>query len=218
MKEKEDIFFESMPAWGNQNDFTVQEEKEYSSLYDEIADKCYPDRYLDTNSDKMSFPIANSIYSELTKRKRVPDDQLKDLRDKAIFQLGVHFSAKKKYEYLLEYFDPRIYTKIEPYPADRVALAKHYYDLLIDNRDDIIALEQLENEAKLFIAERKKEINREEELFYKKLNEANRIKAEKEAEEKAKLKKDMKSSAITFFALIAFILLMVFLNYCFMKQ
>lgn len=173
MKDTEDIFFESMPDFGKQEIITTQEEKDYSSLYEEIADKCHPNRYIDTNCDKMSFPIANDIYSALTKRKGASDEQLKDLRDKAIFELGVHFSTKKKYQYLLEFFDPRIYTKIDPYPTDRVAPAKHYYDLLNENRDDIIALEHLEEEASSFIAERKEDIAREDELFYKELNEKN---------------------------------------------
>ena len=147
-----------MPDFGRKKGAKAIGEKEYASLFDEIADKCHPNRFLDESYDKKTFSTANSIYYELLQRKGWPDEQLKDLRNRAILELGIHFSTKKKYDYLSEYFDPRIYTQMEPYPFERVEKAKNYYDHMNDNRDDIIALEQLENDAEEFIAERKNEL------------------------------------------------------------
>ena len=175
-----------MPDFGSQNGPKAVVEKEYDSLYDEIADKCHPNRFLNNGYDKGVFSAANSIYYELMQRKGWPDEQLKDLRNRAIFELGIHFSAKKQYDYLSVFFDPRIYTKMDPYPFDRVEMAKQYYDCLNDYRDDIVALEQLEKDAEPFIERRKQEIEQEneksreeDEEYFRRLNNIKKDKLEK---------------------------------------
>lgn len=214
MQETENIHFESMPDFGSQNGPKAVVEKEYDSLYDEIADKCHPNRFLDNGYDKGVFSAANSIYYELLQRKGWPDEQLKDLRNRAIFELGIHFSAKKQFDYLSAFFDPRIYTQMEPYPYERVENAKRYHDILNDNKDDIIALEHLEKDAEEFIAERKDELEtarklyeKEERDYFEKLNEAKK----KEADEAAmKASKDNERIGITV-ALSSFVLLVLIL-------
>lgn len=192
MQETDNIHFESMPDFGRTKGTEAFEEKEYDSLYDEIADKCHPNRFLDNDSDRGAFSVANGIYYELLQRKGCSDEQLKDLRNRAIFELGIHFSTKNQYEYLSAFFDPRIYTQMDPYPFERVEKAKQFYDSLNDNRYDIIALEQLEKDAEPFIEERKTEMEIEKARdidddaeYFRKLNEFRRRESEETARKRA---------------------------------
>lgn len=129
----------------------------YDTLYDELIDKCSPNNFLEEaqfNSER--FNKANQIYAELLSKKQASDNNLIDLRDKAIDELGIHFSTKKKYDYLMQFLDPKLY--IEPsnlYDAERVAEASKYYTILVQNKTDIKALEQLESLASNFIAKGK---------------------------------------------------------------
>ncbi len=190
MQETDNIHFESMPDFGRTKGTEAFEEKEYDSLYDEIADKCHPNRFLEEDSNRNTFSTANAIYYELTQREGSSDEQLKDLRNRAIHELGIHFSTKKMYDHLSSFFDPRIYTQMEPYPFERVENAKRYYDSLNDNRDDIVALEQLEKEAEPFIKERELEIEIENEKKRKENEEYKRILNAQREEEEARKRED----------------------------
>lgn len=178
MQEYDNIHFEPMPDLGVAK--PIPHEKGYTNLYEEMIEKCHPKNYLNEGYDRQLFSIANSIYYELTQRREWTDEELIPLRNKAITELGIHFSTKKKYNYLLQYLDPRIYINMNPYPARRVATAEEYYNQLNTYKDDIVALEELEKKAKQFIEERQSEI--EEDDF--------RALSEKKRKEEEVFKKD----------------------------
>ena len=166
MKEKDNIQFESIPK------FTFDEspvdsspkEKEYDSLYEELHEKCNPDKFMHPFV-KERFDVATEIYSELRKRcssKYVSDRELKDLRDKAESELGIHFSTSKLFKYLAEYCSPDIYTKMKPFPTERVKEASRLYAKILQSKDDIHALEEIEQEAEPFIKQRIVDIHRQQ--------------------------------------------------------
>lgn len=161
MQEDEFIIFEKMPIPGET--FPGQQIKVddtiYVSLFDEIETKCNPDLFI--NSDNRLFDAATSIYGELMTKRGSCDHDLVYLRNRAINELGIHFSTRAKCKHLMQYFDPRVYTGMEPFDAERVTEAKRYYDRMQAVKDDIRALEQLEFEAAEFVQRRQLELDAE---------------------------------------------------------
>lgn len=131
----------------------------YVSLFDEIETKCNPDLFI--NSDNRLFDAATSIYGELMTKRDSCYHDLVYLRNRAINELGIHFSTRAKCKHLMQYFDPRVYTGMEPFDAERVTEAKRYYDRMQAVKDDIRALEQLEFEAAEFVQRRQLELDAE---------------------------------------------------------
>jgi hypothetical protein len=163
MTQQEDsINFEEM-GWFSPNKGNIEETKEYDSLYDELAEKCNPQRFVTTeNFNKLFFDNANEIYQELNNRGNRPDYELMDLREKAIIELGIHISTTRLYNHLIQYLDPTIYTSMDPYDANRVKEAGDFYDRLLKGKNDIHALEDLEKDAQGFIDQRIRQIKEEE--------------------------------------------------------
>ena len=137
------------------------DEKEYASLYDELAEKCHPNRFINGDDfDEKLFEEANRLYAEVLKCKGAPEDTLISLRNRAMDTLGINISTKKKYEYLDSILNPKIYTDgaTDEYDAERVSEAARWYTRLQASRNDIRALESLEIEAVNFIDRRKNEL------------------------------------------------------------
>lgn len=157
MQEQEDnIQFDNMPNFGkmfSEKATNWDDDKEYDSLYDELCDKCRPDKFID-ESDNKHFVLANQLYGELKSKKGAKDNELIGIRDRAMDSLGIHISTKKLYESLYHYFNPQVYTTLEPYDAERVAQAGEYYIRMRECKDDIHALEKLRSDASTFIAKR----------------------------------------------------------------
>lgn len=137
----------------------THQEKEYPNLYVEMLDKCNPTRFKEDSQHK--FEVAYSIYRDLKEVGFRLDEELIGLRNRAIEELGLRFSPKRKYEYLQSFFDPDIYTEMDSCPAERVNKAKCHYDKMKACKDDLLALEALEAEASDFIKERQNEIDAE---------------------------------------------------------
>ena len=158
--QDENIQFDEMPDWGGMfppqvKQRPIVEEKEYSSLYEELEDKCNPALFAGTDN----FEKANQLYVEIKDpNNRNNERTLISIRNRVIIALNVHFSTKKKYDYLKKYFDVNQYTQMEPYDAQRVAKANEYYTRLQQDKDNIMALDQLESDAKEFIDKRNKEL------------------------------------------------------------
>lgn len=152
--EDTEIRFESMPDFSYNS---PTEEKEYNSLFDELEDKCNPDRFMNPFIQER-FDLANELYAELLKRVQRDDNSLKEIRDKAINGLGIHISTDRLYKYLLEYCDPKIYTAMKPYNKERVQEAGRLYAMIQDAKDDIYRLEAIEEKATSFIKKRKEEL------------------------------------------------------------
>lgn len=66
-------------------------------------------------------------------------------------ELGIHISTQKLYDYLDKYLNPKVYSDIQPYDKERVNKANEFYSRMQEVKDDIIALEQIYNDANGFI-------------------------------------------------------------------
>lgn len=211
MQKNEHVNFESMNTLPSFDFSKVEQvdDKVYISLLEELEEKCNPELFLNAGYDRKRFEVVNSIYGELKQRGVAKDEELTDLRNRAIDELGIHFSTKKKYDYLLKYFDPKIYIAMQPYDAARVAQAEQYYNRLNEDRRDIRALEQLEQEAQAFIARKLEEAERRE-LEEKK--EAERRKLEKKEEAEKRKKEDITSGIVLLALIVIIIITMSFVN------
>lgn len=196
MQEKEEnIQFDNMPNFGDMFSAKTSDwddDKEYNSLYDELLDKCRPDKFIGDTSDNKKFLVANQLYAELKLKQGCIDNELIEFRDRAMGLLGIHISTKKQYEWLDKYLNPQVYTTIDPYDAERVALAGEYYMRMRECKDDIHALEKLRDDAATFIDRKLTE----EKAEYEKRQEEEKIAKQKEQEEK-----NNQFTAITFLVL-----------------
>ena len=165
-KQEENIQFDTMPNFRGMFSAQVNtessfDEKEYNTLYEELVEKCHPNKFIDgDNFDENLFGKANKLYAEILKCKDLPEENIIPLRNRAIELLGVCISTKKKYEYLDSFLNPKVYTDVvaEEYDAERVSEAAKWYTILQKNRNDIRLLEDLEIAAQAFIDRRKNEL------------------------------------------------------------
>lgn len=158
MEDDECIMFDEIPdLFGkmfveNENPIksgSVLSQKTYSSLYEELCDKCFPERYMQPyDAEKVS--IATRLYRKVLESK---DDQSiqNELRLKAYKELGVKFEGLTLYNYLIGYLNPRLY--LDPFLPDKLEFANKYYPAIEANKDDYIALEKIRVEAGQFIEE-----------------------------------------------------------------
>ena len=174
MKDNDDnIQFETMPDWGGitlgSNDKSKEKlkpitlshtEKEYTSLYEELKDKCNPKNFMEP-FELESFKAANDIYAHLLDLSKNNENEIISLRNRAIKQLGISISStKKKFEELKSFFNPEIFLNRKPYNKEKIDEAGELYNMVLKNADDIITLEDIEQNAQKFFQE-------EESYYYK---------------------------------------------------
>ena len=179
-EQEENIQFDNMPDFGGMFENKPEnwdDDKVYDSLYDELCDKCRPDRFINESPDNKKFIMANQLYSELKNKKGCSDNELIEFRDRAMSLLGIRISTKKLYEWLEHYLNPKVYTTMEPYDSNRVALAGDYYMRMREYKNNIHTLEKLRDEASTFIDKR---IEEEKILLEKQKDEENKARTEKE--------------------------------------
>ena len=146
------------------NTIPIVPHKTYSSLFEELCDKCYPERFMEPYNAKL-VSAATKLYKEILQSEN--DEGLqKDLMHRAYKELGVKFDGTKLYKYLMEYLNPRLY--LEPFNPDRLEVVNEYYPSIEANKDDYIALEDILAKAQWFIDE----VNEEREMKRKELEEA----------------------------------------------
>ena len=121
----------------------------HSTLYEELLSKCDFGNFRD-NPEKAK--IANDIYARVKFAGGDSLNKLREIRDEAIDKLGIKISTEKKYNSLMEYFNPIQYK--EPYDKDLIASAIDFEERTKKNADDIRLLEQIEEESKPFILKR----------------------------------------------------------------
>ena len=125
-------------------------------MFEELKEKCKPSLF---QEDDTLFKSANLLYSKILSSQQHDDQSLRPLRDRAISELHIHISTKRKYDYLKRYFDVVQYENIIPYDQERVAMAYEYVKRLESDKQDIQKLEILEADASEFIARREKEVS-----------------------------------------------------------
>ncbi len=120
----------------------------YLSLYDELKARCDPKNFMNPyDPDKVS--IANELYSIIiSSDKKI--EKLKSLRRQAMEKLGIQFSTQQLFDKLTKACNPKNYTG-ESYDRKRLDQANQLYRKILENADDIIALEDIEEDAREII-------------------------------------------------------------------
>ena len=164
MENDDNITFETMPDFGGMfrsgatSKTQVVEEKEYEFLYDELLDKCNPSKFKIESVGLEKFNVANEIYAQLKSGgSDVPEGILITLRNRAMDELGVYISTKKKFDHLKSIFDPEIYINRVPYNEQRVREAGKWYEQILKSANDIRALEVIESNAMDFIQDEERQ-------------------------------------------------------------
>ena len=122
---------------------------DYSHLYEELVNKCNPSNYMNPYDPK-KVEISNSIYSQLKENQNNISELIK-LRNRAIKELNIKFSAKELFEKLSLIFNPSNYID-ENYDATKLYAANKIYAQIQDYKDNIIELERiaLDNNIDIF--------------------------------------------------------------------
>ena len=123
----------------------------YQGLHAELKARCTPENFMNPyEPEKVSK--ANELYSEVLHTDEQADEQLKQLRLRAIEELGVKFSTEELFGKLSAACNPKNFTG-ESYNKERLELANRLYQAVLMNADNVLALEEIEGEAKGLLEE-----------------------------------------------------------------
>ena len=118
----------------------------FQSLYEELKARCAPENFMNPyEPEKVSK--ANELFSEILATDIHDDGKLKELRLRAMEELGVKFSTEMLYEKLTDVCNPKNFTG-EAYNKERLELANRLYQAVLMNADNVFVLEEIEEEAK----------------------------------------------------------------------
>jgi len=121
----------------------------YQSLHAELKVRCAPENFMNPyEPEKVSK--ANELYSEVLATDAQADEKLKQLRLRAIEELGIKFSTEELFDKLSAACNPKNFTG-ESYNKKRLELANRLYQTVLMNADNVLALEEIEGEAKELI-------------------------------------------------------------------
>ena len=116
--------------------------KTYSSLYAELWDKCNPKNFM-VPYDQARVDKAILIYGDLQKVDRNDDNRLREIRDRAMRDLGITISTDRLYKELISYCDPQYLLKDDNFQTEVLRIANQFYAQVLANKHDIHALEKL---------------------------------------------------------------------------
>jgi len=121
----------------------------YQGLHEELKARCAPENFMNPyEPEKVSK--ANELYSEVLHTDAQADEQLKQLRLRAIEELGIKFSTEELFDRLSTACNPKNFTG-DAYNKERLELANRLYQTVLMNADNVLALEDIEGEAKELI-------------------------------------------------------------------
>lgn len=147
-QDEDDIIFEPISSGsvfnGSSNPTKQPVEGFYSSLYDELLEKCEPTKFLEPY-DEEKTNTANDIYS-ITLSNCNNINTLRELRSRAMHELGVRFSTRVLYNELIDICDPRHFSG-NNYDKNLFEKSNRLYGKTNRFADNIEKLEEIKNEA-----------------------------------------------------------------------
>ena len=121
----------------------------YQDLHAELKARCAPENFMNPyEPEKVSK--ANELYSEVLSTDAQAEEQLKQLRLRAIEELGIKFSTEELFTKLSAACNPKNFTG-DSYNKERLEQANKLYQAVLMNADHVLALEDIEGEAKELI-------------------------------------------------------------------
>lgn len=124
---------------------TILQIKSYSSLYDELLEKCNPENFMNPYNQDM-VQKSNVLYQRILASQ--PDDKelLLSIRKEAYTKLNIMFDTNKLYTFIFEKANPKQY--MNPYNPDKLSIANEIYSTAIQNKENIDLLEYLAERIK----------------------------------------------------------------------
>lgn len=123
-----------------------KKEKE-ESLYDKLKRLCNPANFMSKDDyDKEKVDKANEIYNKIMSINPEDKESLNEIQLFAVKELGVNLINKDRVQELIEKVNPKNF--INPYNAEKVALANELYAIV--KKEDLTynELEEVEDKAK----------------------------------------------------------------------
>lgn len=127
-----------------QKAFSSSVDDDYESLFDELKAKCHPKQFMELY-DHEKVKVANELYARILKVENDKEKQ-NELRQEAVEKLGVKFSSRRLYDKLISLTNPANF--MNPYDAEKVAIANDYYQRVQQSHENAIELEALWEEIK----------------------------------------------------------------------
>jgi len=121
----------------------------FRNLYEELKVKCAPENFMNPY-DPEKVSKANNLYSVVLATDAKDVEKLKQLRLRAMENLGIQFSTEGLFEKLTMACNPKNFTG-ETYDKRLLELANRIYQKVLKDADNILALEEIEKEAKELI-------------------------------------------------------------------
>ena len=121
----------------------------FRNLYEELKVKCAPENFMNPY-DPEKVSKANNLYSVVLATDAKDVEKLKQLRLRAMENLGIQFSTEGLFEKLTMACNPKNFTG-ETYDKRLLELANRLYQKVLKDADNILALEEIEKEAKELI-------------------------------------------------------------------
>ena len=121
----------------------------FRNLYEELKVKCAPENFMNPY-DPEKVSKANNLYSVVLATDAKDVEKLKQLRLRAMENLGIRFSTEGLFEKLTMACNPKNFTG-ETYDKRLLELANRLYQKVLKDADNILALEEIEKEAKELI-------------------------------------------------------------------
>lgn len=123
------------------------QEKE-EMLYDKLKRLCNPANFISKGDyDKEKIDKANDIYAKLMSISSDDKELLNEIQTAAVNELGINLINKDKVQELKEKVNPKNF--INPYNAEKLALANELYAILIKEGLTYNELEEIEEKSKL---------------------------------------------------------------------
>lgn len=130
---------ESQSLGKSQRQETSQVDVEYDNLFEELKTKCHPKQFMEPY-DHEKVKVANELYASILEASDNKEKQVV-LRQEAIEKLGVVFSSRRIYDKLIALTNPANF--MDPYDAEKVAIANDYYQKVQQNSENILELEKI---------------------------------------------------------------------------
>ena len=116
--------------------------KTYPNLYEELLDKCDPKNFMEPYV-QAKVEKAIRVYGDLQKADKKDTNRLREIRDRAMQDLGITVSTDRLYKELIGYCDSRNFRKDGDFPTEVLLVANQFYAQVLANKHDIHALEKL---------------------------------------------------------------------------
>ena len=116
----------------------------YEYLYSDLIEKCHPKNFMEPY-DFEKVKVANELYPKLLACDKKEYSKLLAIRNEAINKLGIKMTTQFIFDAVSKMCNPQQF--MNPYNPDKVAIANELYSRAQRNKNNIIELELIRDEA-----------------------------------------------------------------------